>query len=307
MSIRRVCIGAAVLSIAVGVILTLRFAVANDGYGYLAAGERLLAGHGLYELRPGDRPVGVAPPFFTHPFLYPPAWGILWVPLAALPHELGLAIWMAVLAGATLGVVAVMLSRGSEMAAALLALLGLPIGLSIVSANVNALTLVAGALAWWRPASVWVGALIGVLAGVKLLPALLLLWLLGQRAYRAVATGAACALAVALIGLVAGTDETVRYIREVIPGVAPMSLSPAAILGVPALTYVLVAAAALATWALRRRPALSFAAAILGLTFASPAVGFASLALLAPIAATMPSPELSLAVSSVRPAQPDRA
>jgi hypothetical protein len=44
---------------------------------YLAAGERLNAGHQLYALMPGNRPVDIHPPFWTVPLLSPPPIAVL--------------------------------------------------------------------------------------------------------------------------------------------------------------------------------------------------------------------------------------
>src|SRR4030088_3430196 len=64
-----------------------------DAITYLAAGERLNAGHQLYALAPGDRWVWINPPFWTVPPLSPPPIAVLWRPLAALPNEWGVGIW----------------------------------------------------------------------------------------------------------------------------------------------------------------------------------------------------------------------
>src|SRR5687767_10188966 len=56
----------------------------TDANTYLAAGERLNAGHDLYRLRPGDREVLIIPELFTQPLVSPPPIAVLWRPLAAI-------------------------------------------------------------------------------------------------------------------------------------------------------------------------------------------------------------------------------
>ncbi len=64
-------------------ILAQGFA-AWDAPTYLAAGERLNAGHNLYALVAGDRPVLLDPPYWIVPLLSPPPIAVLWRPLALL-------------------------------------------------------------------------------------------------------------------------------------------------------------------------------------------------------------------------------
>src|SRR5438093_1020563 len=54
----------------------------GDAWNYLAAGERLNAGHPLYALSPGDRPVTLVPPYWSVPLLAPPPIAVAWRPLA---------------------------------------------------------------------------------------------------------------------------------------------------------------------------------------------------------------------------------
>ena len=92
----------AVVGVALGVLAALlvvyfqRGVVPGHAYVYLAAGERLNAGHPLYALSPGDRPLGMQPPYWTVPLLSPPPIAVLFRPLAALPNELGGDGWWAI-------------------------------------------------------------------------------------------------------------------------------------------------------------------------------------------------------------------
>src|SRR5258708_7149291 len=65
----------------------------DDATTYLAGGERLNAGHDLYKLAPGDRPVLIDTQFFTSPLVSPPLIGVVWRPLAAIPF--GWQLWIA--------------------------------------------------------------------------------------------------------------------------------------------------------------------------------------------------------------------
>ena len=62
-------VGVLAIAISVGLLLAvvwMRFPyglIPGDAFTYLAAGERLNAGHPLYAVSPGDRPVGLEPPY----------------------------------------------------------------------------------------------------------------------------------------------------------------------------------------------------------------------------------------------------
>ena len=114
------------------------------------------------------------------------------------------------------------------------------------------------------------------MAAIKLLPAVLIVWLIANRRYRAAAGAVVTGAAITVAGIVlAGTDVTLEYLRVVIPGTTAMGLSPAAILAMPWITYVLLAVGVGVILARR-----SFAAAVFTVVFGSPAIGVASLAMI---------------------------
>src|SRR3954451_3473833 len=63
----------------------------TDATTYLAAGERLNAGHDLYKLGPGDRPVLEIPGLYSAPLLSPPPIAVMWRPIAVVPW--GWSLW----------------------------------------------------------------------------------------------------------------------------------------------------------------------------------------------------------------------
>ncbi len=259
----------------------------SDVTGYLAAGERLNAGHALYALGPGDRHVFTLPPFFSAPFLYPPSFAVIWRPLAALPGELGLWLWIAALFAVMGGWLAWQLVQGRVGTAIAILVLSLPIALTATTGNVNGFFMVGLAALWGLrgrdPVSqVASGLLLGTMVAWKVFPGVLLLWFLVTGRWRAAAWTLAVALAWTLLGLVVvGPSATVEYLTQVVPATRAMGISAANLTGLPALTFLLLGVGLAAVVLLRRRPAISHAAAVVTGVLAWPSLGIASLAMLA--------------------------
>ena len=76
-------------------------AIGQDTWNYLGAGERLNAGHSIYALVAGDRPILIELPS-TVPLVSPPLVAVLWRPLALLPDWLAMWGWWAASAAAML-------------------------------------------------------------------------------------------------------------------------------------------------------------------------------------------------------------
>jgi glycosyl transferase family 87 len=267
-----------------------------DAVTYLAAGERLNAGHQLYSLVPGDRWVWVNPPLWTVPLLSPPPIAVLWRPLAALPNEWGLGVWWLACAGAV-GAVMFGLLRRLPLATGTAAILLAPsLAWELAVANVNGL-LLAGTVGVWLLArsrhNAYAGALIGLMAAVKLWPIVLLAFFVAQGRGRAIGGSL---ISIALVGTVslagAGLAAHVRYL-----GVAyttpPSMFSLAGMVGtlgidVPWITYAVLIFGLAEIWALRSRPALAFPVAVGTMILASPVVNLNTyvllLACLAPFA-----------------------
>jgi Glycosyltransferase family 87 len=241
-----------------------------DAQVYLAAGERLNAGHALYHLVPGDRPVLVEPPFWTAPFLSPPFMGVAWRPLAVLPFEAGVAIW--VFAGwASMSAVGLWLWRRSPLlTSAGLALLSLPFGMEVGLGNVNALLLGGTVAVWvWRERAV-VGILVGVMVAAKIWPAFLVLWLVGQRKWSALGLAGVSFVLCCLVG-VAGSSiqDGVDYLR-VGSGVHVSAFSLSWLFGIPWLWMAVSGVGAIAVVLTRRWVGISFSLAVVSMVLGSP-------------------------------------
>lgn len=192
---------------------------AADGYTYLAAGERLNAGHALYALAPGDRPVDLRPPFWTVPLLSPPPVAVFWRPLAALPDELGLQIWWLGCASViTITLAAMLRARPILMSAALLVFL-IPLVFEVPTGNVNGL-LLGMVVAVWLLARAGrdraAGGLVAVAAAVKLTPVILLAWFVIQRRWSAVGAFVAIGLFIGVASLAgAGVQAHIDYLAVI--------------------------------------------------------------------------------------------
>ena len=276
--------------------------VPGDAIVYLAAGERLNAGHQLYALSPGDRPVGLKPPYWTVPLLSPPLIAVAFRPLALLPPDLGAYVWWIATMAAIAATLVLLLRRAPIATSFAILALAIPIAYEIGVGNVNGLILF-GAVAAWVLArddrDVPLGALVAVMAAVKVTPLALGVWVLARgRAATAISfvvTGLAT-LVVSVAG--AGLQPHLDYLgiarQTNVGGASDLSLAGIGRFagldpGVAALLpWIALVGGAAATIALRRRPAFSYCAAVLTMVFGSPVVNINTptllLALLAPVA-----------------------
>jgi hypothetical protein len=261
----------------------------NDANTYRAAGERLNEGHQLYALQPGDRPVLLIDEFSV-PLVSPPPIAAIWRPLAVLP--LGFALWVGAAWLALLGTVAYLVMKIGLPAAVLAAALSFPIGEQLVAANLTAFFPALLVLAWRHRADPRAGAVIGVLAGLKLAPAVMGGWFLGAHRTVGLIWMLVGAIVTAIIGAIgAGAMSYVDYadVARSMP-TSPMSLS-----GETGVTWLspaaLVAGTAFAA-AVWRMPRLSFAVAVATLVIGSPVLQFTTFTvLLAALAPLIPEPD----------------
>lgn len=221
--------GVLVAGLIVGIQIGGRFAV--DAFTYLAAGERLLAGHDLYALVPGDRPVVITPPFWTTPLVSPPSIAVFWAPFALLGEAAGY-LWWAGSAVAFLAGIA-WLGRSAPFRIGLLTLfLYGSTTTTIVTGNINGFLLLGTVAVWHYRARATAGALTALMAAVKLTPAALFPFLVRQGRRPALAfvvVGLGCLL-VSL--LVAGIDQHLEYLG-VARGIAVYPHSLSGLTGIP--------------------------------------------------------------------------
>jgi len=279
--------------------------VANDAVTYLAAGERLNAGHNLYALSPGDRAVPLLPPYWTVPLLSPPFIAVIWRPLALLPPAASVAAWT--LAGFVAVLVAVRWSIGRRdaLVAVTIAVLSQGIAVVAVTGNVDAFLLLISLLVWRlgrRDHEKAVGALVALSIALKITTVGFAWMLLVERRWRAlgamVVVGAAMA-ALSLLG--AGVPAHLDWLgiaRETTAtGATPTSIAGiATALGVPSgiaslLPVGFLAVCGVAMVALRDRPAPVFALAVVSGVFGSPVANLTNLARLLGVLAPVATPE----------------
>lgn len=263
------------------VILT-SLLLAADGVTYYAAGERLNAGHPLYALSPGDRPVRLEPPYWSVPLLSPPLIAVIFRPLALLPLPLAMAIWVG---AQMIAIIAVLVRVVRDWPSALFALvLALSIGLAMVIGNVNGFLLVGYYLVWRYRDHSSAGGLVGLMTALKLLPVVLLGFLVARRDRRALAWfvgGLVASTAVSVAG--AGIQAHVDYFG-VLTTSAPQPGSLPEVTGMRWLSPVLLFAGMLLAAVLPER--WSFRISIATIVFGAPGLGPASASQLLPTLST---------------------
>ena len=296
----------------------------NDPSTYVAAGERLNAGHLLYgPLLPGDRPVNGYPAKYPAPTLSPPLVAVIWRPLALLGDPALVAWWLGSLGIMVLLVMWIALRGDRRSLLTLLAvqLLGIPISLEAgvayrfglndpittagLAGNLNSYLVGLFVLTWWaasRGRDRLAGVAAGLAAMLKLSPAVLLWWFVTRRSWSSARAFLLASLGLGIVGLVfAGPAANLAFVGLAFEGgVRPTGLSASAlIVSVGGLFHEahlarLVAAHAtlLATGLglvlvvlLRDHPRAAFAAAILTVIYSSPVVNQGNFALLLALAA----------------------
>lgn len=269
----------------------------TDANTYLAAGERLNAGHELYRLQPGDRQVLIIPDLFTQPLVSPPPIAVLWRPLAAIPF--GIHLWIAACWVALLGTIVYLVLRVGPPAALLAFLLSLPIGEELAVANVASFFPAVMVIAWRYRRRAWIGVPLGVIAAVKLAPIAMVGWLLAERHTRGIVAMAATIAGLLLISVLgAGVDSFLEYLK-VVPTLKPSPLSLAGQTGIGWISYAVLVAGILLAASLRRHPGIAFAVALVTMVVGTPVIYYGGLVVLLALAAPLlPEPaEPSMATS----------
>ncbi len=221
----------------------------TDAYVYLAAGERLNAGHDLYAIGPGDRFIGLNPPFWTVPTLSPPLLGVLWQPLALLGVP-GMLLGWALAGVAYFATVAVVAWRSPMIGLVFTTLLVPFIGWQIGLGNVNGFLALGILLMWLLRDRPWViGSILAVMISIKVVPIVLGLWLLATKRYQALVVALTVALGLlAFTVLTTGLETHLVYI-DVVQHAAVSGQSVTSLTGLLVAAGVPDAVARLAPWA----------------------------------------------------------
>jgi|SRR5215213_2228835 hypothetical protein len=277
----------------------------GDAWNYLAAGERLNAGHDLYALVPGDRDITIIPPYWTVPLLAPPPIAVIWRPLA-LVGESSMVLWGFGVLVVTVSAIIYLLVRGGLVSTAIVAILAGPVGLLALSGNVSGFLFAAFVVAWrLRSIPVVVGLVVATAIALKLTPAILVLWLISSRRWKAL-LAASIALGLitcaSLIG--AGMEAHIDWLRSV-PTSAPSPLALATVTGLPPVAVAAAFGALVLIVSRAGDERATFAVAVVGSALATPAFYFQALGLAAAAAAPWVS-ATGLSRPWRRQTQPDR-
>lgn len=265
-------------------------AVGGDAWNYLAAGERLNAGHLLYALGPGDRPVPLEPPYWSVPLLAPPPIAVLWRALA-VAGEASMSAWgIAVLLG-TAVTAAWLARRSGRLGRLALAMVAMPLTLAAMSGNAAGLVVPLLAAAWTFRTRPWIaGTCIAIACAVKLTPAVFFLWLIGSRRWNTVAAALAATVVLVAVSVIgAGPDSWFQWARSV-PGSAPSPLAIATLMNAPSWLVALGFAAATLAASVAFGERVGFVTAVVAAALATPALYFQALALLAAAVAALEGP-----------------
>lgn len=242
----------------------------TDAITYLAAGERLNAGHNLYDLRPDDRQVDTNPEVFRAPLVSPPPLAVIWRPLAF--WNLGLLLWVVGCWVALLGTVAYLVIRVGTAAGILALLLAIPIGEQLAVANVSAYFPAILVMSWRFRHRSAIGFGLGMMATVKLTPIVTLGWLAATKRFGALTVAMISIAFASLTSIIgSGIESYIDYSR-VVTETRASAMSLSGLFGLPWLTYAVLVAGALASAATGRWAGVSFAVAVITLTLGTPAL-----------------------------------
>jgi hypothetical protein len=302
----------ALLALAIGLLAAIQYiyfyrgVIPGDAFVYLGAGERLNAGHLLYALSPGDRPIGIQPPDWMVPLVSPPPIAVVFRAFALLPGDSGAYAWWAVQLGC-FATALIMLGRRVPLQLAIaMLILVIPTVYEIGVGNLNAILLL-GLILVWRWAihghEGTAGATAAVMTAVKLTPAMMIWWLLATGHRRAVLSAVLAGMVVLGLSILgAGFDTHLEYLeilRDGSIGSRPLSLGGMAMyIGLPSavaryLSTVAIGVGLVLVVIFRHRPGTAFGVAVITMIYGSPSVSInwyvLLYALLAPIAWPAPS------------------
>ena len=259
------------LGIGIGVIsvIALAYGIAfwhaghafpGDTLTYYLAGTRLNEGHNLYDLAADDVWLYAHPEF---PLFGPPLIAVVWRPLAAIPNGWGIIIWLVAMNYCALTAIFWTLLGTRGWSGVLVLILVPSLTLLMGVGNVDAAILLGIIVVWTlvaaeRPKAA--GILVGVLASLKLTPAIFLIWFIARRQWTAVGWTVATGLVLAVVAVLGtGPGIWVRYARVIVEGSAA---------GRPGALIIL--AAGIAALFVVRSPRTSFALATVLMPLGSP-------------------------------------
>jgi hypothetical protein len=273
--------------------------IGTDVGTYFAAGQRLDAGHEIYALAPGDRPVPIWPPYWTVPLVGPPTIAVLWAPLAAaLPPLISIYGWWLAVLATTAAIYLRTIRRGPGLVVVAAGLLSLSTIITAFSGNVNGLLIGATAAIWFvaqgprtTRRDILIGILIALTTSLKITPVVFGFWLVALGRWRAIAAAAAAGAVLVLVTVaVAGPEIVPTYFRLAADTAAGgvTSSSVGGILQAAGLPQAIVVAApvgvilicGLLAMAFRRDARTAFSVVAIGATLAVPIVRFENLSLL---------------------------
>jgi hypothetical protein len=240
----------------------------DDATTYLAAGERLNAGHELYSLQPGDRPVLIDTQFFTSPLVSPPLIGVIWRPFAAVPF--GWQLWIGLCWLALLGTMAYLVFRAPIPGLIACLLCTESVANQLALANVTSFFPALLVFAWVQRRTIWAGVAVALMASIKLSPATMLGWRAIHRQPRVLAATIVTGLVLLVVAALGAGLHTLPEYLGVATSTKPSPFSLSGSLGIPYASFVLLAlgtlAAALVPW-----EALSFQIAVATFVLGNPA------------------------------------
>jgi hypothetical protein len=266
---------------------------ALDAYTYLGAGERLNAGHALYVLATGDRVISGPIPLYS-----PPLIAVLWRPLAALPEGSGRWLWTAVQI-VVIFACAIWILRAQRLGVSgAVFLLAMPIGFEMAVGNMNGFLTAGAILLWVYRREPWVGAIVAVMASLKVFPVILVCWLIGQRKWPAVAAFVVAVGVCAVVAVLGAGPSSFADYASILGHIPATGSSLATLTGISWAPYVVFATAALLALASRNHPGLGFSAAVVGMTIGVPTFNLNWLVLL--LAALAPAATAAAGANSIR-------
>jgi hypothetical protein len=272
-------------------------AFGSDTSNYVAFGERLAYGNDLYALSPGDRPVpSDNPPLWSVPMLSPPQMAVPWAALAVMPDVLRFyGLWSLGLAG-SLALGFLFVARAPIAMVIIGATFFAGLATTALSGNVNAVIVPIGLLTWWvgsqqssRRWLIGVGAVVALVAVVKIGPAILWLWLVRRRGWDAAVAGGLAAVALTLVVLgMAGASPFEAYLATSLESAGdPTAQSiPGFLIGLGAaadlarVVWIILLCAMAAIVVFGRSPRGGFVAAVVATVFLTPIVRQETISLL---------------------------